>query len=173
MSAERAEGKDAARLGRRGGRHAQAEGGGGGRQGGGGKGSVQPLGQDSQRPQGDEHKQGADASRQADRCDEQAQSLTCFSVCLCDEQTQLEAVVDTFKNELGGLIVAEVHTSFGLEEDEQPDTSQVASMQAAKDKRTAAAMKHLNVVKNGSYGFLQWEEGYTRTAHEEEAWKDA
>ena len=81
--------------------------------------------------------------------------------------------METFKNELRGLIVAEVHTSFGLEEDGHPDASQVASMQAAKDKRTAAAMKHLNVVKNGSYGFLQWDEGYTRTAQEEEAWKDA
>ena len=88
---------------------------------------------------------------------------------MCDEQTQLDAVVETFKNELGGLIVAEVETSFGLEEDERPSAEQVASMQAAKDKRTAATMKHLNVVKNGSYGFLQWEEGYTRTAHEEEA----
>jgi hypothetical protein len=86
---------------------------------------------------------------------------------------QLDAVVETFKNDLGLLIVAEVHTSFGLDEDEQPSAQQVASMQAAKEKRTAAAMKHLNVVKNGSYGFLQWEEGYTRTAHEEEAWKDA
>jgi len=107
-------------------------------------------------------------------CDEQAQSLTCFSVGVCDdEQAQLDEVVETFKHELGGLIVAEVETSFGLDEDEKPNTSQVASMQTAKDKRTASAMKHLNVVKNGSYGFLQWEEGYTRTAHEEEAWKDA
>ena len=81
--------------------------------------------------------------------------------------------METFKNELGGLIVAEVEKSFGLEEGEKPDPSQVASMQAAKDKRTAATMKHLNVVKNGSYAFLQWEEDYTRTAHEEEAWKDA
>ena len=90
-----------------------------------------------------------------------------------DEQAQLDEVVETFKNELGGLIVAEVETSFGLDEEEKPNPSQVASMQAAKEKRTAAAMKHLNVVKNGSYGFLQWEEGYTRSAHEEEAWKDA
>ena len=90
-----------------------------------------------------------------------------------DEQTQLDAVVDTFKNELGGLIVAEVEALFGLDEDERPNAPQVSAMQAAQEKRTAAAMKHLNVVKNGSYGFLQWEEGYTRTAHEEEAWKDA
>lgn len=119
-------------------------------------------------------REGRGAGKQADRCDERAQSLTCFSVRVCDdEQAQLDAVVDTFKDELGGLIIAEVETSLGLDEDEKPNASQVASMQAAKDKRTAAAMRHLNVVKNGSYGFLQWEEGYTRSAHEEEAWKDA
>ena len=36
-----------------------------------------------------------------------------------DEQAQLDEVVETFKNELGGLIVADVEVSFGLEEEEK------------------------------------------------------
>ena len=100
--------------------------------------------------------------------------LTSLSVrTCCDEQAQLDEVVETFKDELGGLIVKDVEGSFGLEEEEKPSPEQVKARDAAKDKRTAATMKHLNVVKNGSYAFLQWEEGYMRTAHEEVAWKDA